>query len=110
MNRCKDYACFIVWFAGLGYIVLWALTVRANASAAQSLPPAFHVVGLLSALFVAARFAVIGLRRWRSRDEMATAADASADMATTRLSSRWKAPGTPTVKPRSQFGLRGLRD
>jgi cytochrome c oxidase assembly factor CtaG len=110
MNRCKDYACFIVWFAGLGYIVLWALTVHANASAALSLPPAFHVVGLLSATFVAAQFAVLGLRRWRNRDELEAGADASADSATTRLSSRWKAPAMPTVKPRSQFGLRGVRD
>src|SRR5450432_2674694 len=26
MNRIKDYAGFIGWFAGLGYIVLWPVT------------------------------------------------------------------------------------
>jgi hypothetical protein len=64
----------------------------------------------LSATFVAAQFAVLGVRRWRNRDELEAGADASADSATTRLSSRWKAPAMPTVKPRSQFGLRGVRD
>ena len=27
MNRIKDYTGFVGWFAGLGYIVLWPLTV-----------------------------------------------------------------------------------
>ena len=26
MNRYKDYICFVIWFAGLGTIVLWLLT------------------------------------------------------------------------------------
>lgn len=33
MNRCTDYIGFAVWFAGIGYAVLWPLTTDGNGGA-----------------------------------------------------------------------------
>ena len=110
MDRCKDYACFIAWFAGLGYLLLWAVSLHASVSgAALRLPPALHALGALSTMFVAVRLLLLAMRRRRS------AAVAAAAMPPDTLAARlgpqpWKAPaGAAAVKRRSQFGLRGTR-
>jgi len=114
MNRCKDYACFIVWFAGLSYMALWPLTAHgiggAGLGSAWTLPPTLHVIGLMASLFVLTRIAALALarlRRWRAAQPEATVAP---DLLAARLNARrWKAPTAPSVKPRSQFGLRGTQ-
>ena len=89
MNRIKDYAGFVGWFAGLGYIVLWPVTaadlggkpfgasifcqdgapglVDFLCKSAQPLhmPPGLHVLGFLSAMFVTIRLLVHAVRRTR---------------------------------------------
>lgn len=48
MNRVWDYIGFAVWFAGLGYIVLWLFGSPEH----LTLPPALRVIGVASAMFV----------------------------------------------------------
>jgi hypothetical protein len=48
MNRGRDCISFAVWFAGLGYIVMWLL----RSPDLLLLPPALHVLGGASAMFV----------------------------------------------------------
>ena len=79
MNRIKDYAGFAIWFAGLGYIVLWPLTspefggkpfgasifcrdgspsaldLLCNSAHPLQLPPGLHAMGILSAIVVMVR-------------------------------------------------------
>ena len=50
MNRVWDYVGFAVWFAGLGYIVMWLL----SSPDLLLLPPALHALGIASAMFVPA--------------------------------------------------------
>ena len=113
MNRCKDYVAFIVWFAGLGYIALWPLSAGGiggvGFGAAWTLPPTLHLLGLASAGFVSLRIVAMAVRRWRRL--RAAAPPLPPDQAAARLRPpRWQAPaGSQVVKPRSQFGLRGVR-
>ena len=110
MDRCKDYACFIAWFAGLGYLLLWAVSLHASVSgAALRLPPALHALGALSAMYVAMRFSMLAIRRWRSA--AVAAGTMPPDSVAARLGPQpWKTPaGAAAVKPRAQFGLRGTR-
>src|SRR5471032_287050 len=89
MNRIKDYAGFVGWFAGLGYIVLWPLTAAdlggkpfgasifcydgasgltnflCNTAHPLELPPGLHALGFLSALFVTTRLLMHAIRRTR---------------------------------------------
>jgi hypothetical protein len=101
MNRVCDYLGFVVWFTGLGYIVLWLV----GAPEHRLLPPALYGVGLLSATFVCVRLIVLAIRRWRVP---VAAADAGARAPATVLKPPPSAPTRPlrTVKPRSHFGLR----
>ena len=99
MNRVWDYVGFVIWFVGLGYIVLWLLGMADH----PMLSPALHAVGVLSAAFLAVRLAMLALKLRR----------ASAAAAVAVLPARMNAPPQrpsrplPTVKPRSHFGLRG---
>ena len=136
MNRIKDYAYFIGWFAGLGYIVLWPLTapemggrpagasivcrdnalsaldLLCNSSHSVQLPPGLHALGFLSALFVMIRLLLYALQRSRRAGRGNEAAATSID--TQRLKivipppQRKRRPPLPPVKPRSHFGLRGV--
>ena len=136
MNRIKDYTGFAAWFTGLGYIALWPVTspdlggrpfgatifcrdgalelldMLCNSPHPLRLPPALHMLGFLSAVFVAVRLLVYAVRR-RRRAAAARAAKASALIvrlpATTQTPVRRKpAPARRLVKPRAHFGLRGM--
>ena len=135
MNRIKDYIGFALWFAGLGYIVLWPVTspdlggkpfgasifcrdtpisvldFLCNSALPLQLPPNLHVLGFLSALFVAVRLLLYALKRSR-RAVGPRAADSSA-----LVMQRPDAVPPPRqkpvrvlrpVKPRTHFGLRGM--
>jgi hypothetical protein len=102
MNRVGDYIGFVVWFVGLGYIVLWLVAMIAE----PILPPALHAVGLLAACLVAVRLFVLAHTRRRAP---AGVPAAHARMPATSLESSGKAEARPlrSVKPRNHFGLRG---
>ena len=105
MNRVWDYAGFIVWFMGLGYIVMWLIGSPEH----RMLPPILHMVGLASATFVAVRLLLLAIARWRVPVSVARAA-AGARTSDAVLKPPQKATRPlPTVKPRSHFGLRGTR-
>ena len=132
MDRCRDYFSFAVWFAGVGYAVLWPFTAvghgsdlfgasmvcgRANGGITAalcalphllSLPVGLHVLGLAAAMLVAARLARRLLRRWRSRPTVipAAALDMGLPGAIPAGPVRAMRP-MRKVKPRRHFGLRG---
>lgn len=126
MNRTREYICFAVCFAGLGYIVLWPVTANeAGASFGGSmfcvdaapdwlgflcqsaqplrLAPGLHVLGFMSAVFVAISAVAGSVKRSRRRALPASAALQLADAPVCK-------PRRPLskVKPRTNFGLRGV--
>ena len=102
MNRVWDYAGFVVWFMGLGTIVLWLVGFGQ-----PMLPPTLLLVGLASATFVAVRLLLLAIARWRVPFGVARAsAAARAPAAVIKAPPKPMRP-LPTVKPRDQFGLRG---
>ena len=104
MNRVWDYAGFVVWFIGLGTIVLWLV----GSSEHPMLPPALLLVGLASATFVAVRLLLLAIARWRVPFSVArAAAGARAPDAVIKPPPPKPVRPLPTVKPRDQFGLRG---
>ena len=107
MNRVWDYAGFVVWFMGLGYIVMWLI----GSPEYRMLAPAFHLVGLASATFVAVRLLLLAIARWRVPMSVArAAASARAPDAVLKAPPQEPARALPTVKPRNHFGLRsGVR-
>ena len=114
MNRCKDYACFVAWFAGLSYMALWPLTAHGmggvGLGADWKLPPTLHVLGLIASLFVLARIAAIAVARLRRRRAAQPEPAVAPDLLAARLNARrWKAPAAQSVRPRAQFGLRGTQ-
>jgi hypothetical protein len=128
MNRCKDYFCMAIWFAGLATIALWLVTsphaggrllgdhlfCRADAFAplgrlcfsAHPLPLPLQALGAICAFVVIAQTLMKALRRSRPpRAETNVAAPAPVDGSALQ---RWQAPRRITsVKARSHFGLRG---
>lgn len=137
MNRIQDYLNFSVSFSGLGYIGMWplstpdaqghlfgaALVCRDGGFAPLiflcdlphplQMSPALHLLGLLAAAYVAARFVLRALRRTRRR-RAATALDAAllaARLPAVMVQPRPPKPPPclPPVRPRAQFGLRGLQ-
>jgi hypothetical protein len=128
MNRCKDYFCFAVWFAGLATIALWLVTsphaggrllgdhlfCRADAFAplgrlcfsVHPLPLPLQALGAVSAFVVIAQLLLKVLRRPRPpRAEVSVPAPAPVGGGTHQ---RWQASRHITsVKARSHFGLRG---
>jgi len=137
MNRIKDYAGFVGWFAGLGYIVLWPVTAAdlsgkpfgasifcyddspsvmhmlCNSAHPLHMPPGLHVLGFLSSLFVTTRLLVYGVARSRraakARASLAAASAAQAATEPPPPPLRKPMPQRPQVKPRTHFGLRGMR-
>ena len=136
MNRIKDYIGFAIWFAGLGYIALWpitspdmggkpfgafiicgdtplgALDFLCHSALPLQLPPNLHVLGFLSALFVMVRLLLYALKR-SHRVVVTPTVDISALLAHlpgTIPSLRRRKPlrRHRPVKPRAQFGLRGM--
>jgi len=134
MNRIKDYARFVIWFAGLGYMALWpvsspdlsgkpfgasivcqdgALALLAslcNSAHWLELPPALHAMGSLSAIVVAVRLLFYAFKRWRrlAGTGVAQVTAPAAPMPAAAAPS-WRNPAHPLrpVKPRTHFGLRG---
>jgi len=103
MNRVWDYAGFVVWFVGLGYIVMWLIASPEH----RMLPPALHMVGLASATFVAVRLLLLAIARWRVPVSVARATAAARAPTAVLKSPQKPARPLPTVKPRNHFGLRG---
>ena len=104
MNRVWDYAGFVVWFMGLGTMVLWL----AGLFGQPMLPPALLLVGLASATFVAVRLLLLAIARWRVPFGVArAAAGARGPAAVIKPPPPKPARPLPTVKPRDHFGLRG---
>jgi hypothetical protein len=136
MNRIKDYAGFVGWFAGLGYIVLWPVTstelggkpfgasifcrdsspsmldLLCNSANPLHLPPGLHALGFLSAVFVTIQLLYYAIRRSRGTNRQ-SAAKPSSPVAPTQIvlprprKQNFKPPLRP-VKPRTHFGLRGI--
>jgi hypothetical protein len=134
LHRLRDYLGFIVWFAGLGYIVIWPLAASGNGGLPfgaavlctgvtsgvlellchsvhpSALPLPFHVLGALSVIAISFKVLHYGLSRaWRGHAGVAR-------LAATRAPGAAAAPlppsvlrSLPRVKPRSHFGLRGAR-
>jgi len=136
MNRIKDYTGFVGWFAGLGYIVLWPLTVDnlsgkpfgvsifcsdgplsvpdflCNSAHPLRMPSGLHVLGVMSAVFVTVRLVVYAFRRSRrtagARASKATLPPERISAVLPRLPQRKPAPPRRKVEPRTHFGLRGM--
>jgi hypothetical protein len=100
MNRVWDYIGFAVWFAGLGYIVLWLLGSPGH----LVLPPGLQAVGVASAMLVPVRL----LLRVVSRRRGAPAAQPRKAAAVLRPPRRKSSYPLRSVKARSHFGLRGV--
>ncbi len=130
MNRVRDYIQFAVCFAGVGYIVLWPFTAHDGPIAAfaaswicggnfmtdaicrlphpLTLAPGLHLIGLVSALAVVAHCVwrrLIQLRPAKPTAKRALPADAV--VSRPRISATLIERPRP-VKPRRQFGLRGV--
>lgn len=129
MNRIKDYTGFAAWFVGLGYLVLWPITADeiggvsfgasilcregssvwlgflCNSTPALRLPPGLHALGFMSATYVSARFLVGAVKRSRRVSPSVAPVARNADPPPP---SRKPRPPLRYVKPRTQFGLRGV--
>jgi hypothetical protein len=133
MNRILDYVGFAAWLFGIGYIVLWSLTLFDHGAPFTAslvcsvsplawlchlpnpltLPPALQVIGLFSAGWVCLRLtlrAIARLRRVRAyRAGAVSTLNSRMPAAVLRPSRRNTILPLRQVKPRSHFGLRGTR-
>jgi hypothetical protein len=101
MNRVWDYISFAVWFAGLGYIALWAV----GPSEQLMLSPGLHAAGMGAAMFVPVRLLMRAVSRRRLAAQNAPhPRNPAAVLRTPRHKPAY--PYRP-VKPRNHFGLRG---
>jgi hypothetical protein len=103
MNRVWDYIGFAVWFAGLGYIVMWLL----RSPDLLLPPPALHMLGVASAMFVPVRLLLRAMSRRRAAPDAVAARKPAAVLRPPRRKSSYP---LRSVKPRSHFGLRGTPD
>ncbi len=106
MNRVWDYIGFAIWFAGLGYIVLWLLGSPDH----LALPPALHAIGVTAAMLVPVRLVLRSVRRRRAAAAAKPVVRARKPAAVLRPQRRKSAYPIRQVKPRSHFGLRGVPD
>lgn len=105
MERLKDVAAFGIWFLGLSYIAMWAVTGPLNRAMAvdvrpETLSPLLHLAGSVAAVIVCARLLPIAVR---------TARQPPADMPKPRPRFRKPDPTVKRIKARDHFGLRGLQ-
>lgn len=137
MNRIKDYTNFAAWYVGLGYVVLWPVTsngiggkpfgaailcdesaralVNLLCASARPLqmPLGLHALGFLSSVFVTIRLIHFAIRRSRRRPGVTVPISfepPGQPLAAPVPPPRRRKPAPPVrpVKPRNQFGLRGL--
>jgi hypothetical protein len=127
VNRVRDYCGFAIRFVGLGYIVLWPVTAPASlmqsgpgrASAPLwhylchgphvfSLPPGLHLIGMVCVACLAVRMIMRPLARRRQGEQRAVMPAARLSAAVPRQPRHKPLGPHRTVKPRSQFGLRGM--
>ena len=131
MNRIKDYAGFVGWFAGLGYIVLWPITAAdlggkpfgasifcydgassltdllCNSAHPLHMPPSLHALGFLSAAFVTIRLLLHAIRRTRRAANSSISPTVRIPATLAQVPQRKPAPRRQPIKPRTHFGLRG---
>jgi len=105
MERLKDVAAFGVWFLGLSYIVMWAVTGPLNRAIAldvrpETLPPWLHLAGSVAAIIVFVRLLLTAVRSARKPP---------ADLPKPRPRFRKPEPTVKRIKARDHFGLRGLQ-
>ena len=129
MNRIKDYACFATSFAGLGYIVLWPITASESGGAPIGgsmlchdgsagwlgilcdgahplrLPAGLHALGSISAVLAVARLLTCLHKRSRRPVPQAPRLPIAQD----NPAPRKRSPPLQRIKPRTEFGLRGVR-
>ena len=134
MNRVREYSGFAVWYAGLGYFVLWPLSspdpsgrrfgasilcgddgpgpleFLCSSAHPLTLPPTLHAVGFLAALVVVAQLVLRAVRRWRQAPGAEALEAAPTAPRSAAPAPAWRNPDRPSVKPRSHFGLRGAPD
>jgi hypothetical protein len=127
MKLVRDYLGFAVWFAGIGYVVLWplaeagdgmpfggsyvcvagVLSVLCGFDHPLTLPPALHVLGALLAVVVVGRLARRLLRRLRRPAHIHTATpDPGLPVAVSPPARRLLLRLPRQVRRRSEFGLR----
>jgi cytochrome b561 len=99
MTRVWDYISFAIWFAGLGYIVMWLLGSPDH----LTLPPALHAIGMTAAVLVPVRLFLQIVKRRR-----AAPAIPRQPAAVLRPVRRKAVYPVRAVKPRSHFGLRNV--
>ena len=107
MNRLRDYGGFIGWFAGLGYILLWPVTATYSAHPLE-LPPGLHLLGFSSALFVTARLLVHAIKRIRRAVGKVARLQVNPAAIAPPVERKLR-PVRRVVKPRKEFGLRGVQ-
>jgi hypothetical protein len=103
MTRVWDYISFTIWFAGLGYIVMWLLGSPHH----LVLPPALHAIGVAAAVLVPVRLLLRIVKRRRAAAGAVLAVPPHR-VAVLRPPRRKASYPVRTVKPRSHFGLRGV--
>jgi hypothetical protein len=124
-NRTKDYIAFALWFAGLSYLALWLVATRDHGLAIcrslpplihracevirdPALPPGLHAVGLLAVTVVSmhAGWLIVraARRRWQRKDSPSNPAPVAEPVPPAEM--RWMLRSN--IKPRRQFGLRGV--
>jgi hypothetical protein len=129
MSRVKDYAQFAAWFAGLGYVVLWPLitldhdgvpfgspllcrpvatlfALACDPAHAPVLPGSLHALGLVCAIFLTLHLVVMA--RQRSVRRRIASGDLPKPLVLMMPRLRRRKPPLARVKPRKQFGLRGM--
>jgi hypothetical protein len=132
MNRIKDYAGFVGWFAGLGYIVLWPITAAdlggkpfgasifctegasrltdllCNSAQPLHMPAGLHVLGFLSAAFVTIRLLLYAIRHTRRAAGGPISPAVRIPAALAQAPRQKPVSRRPPIKPRAHFCLRGM--
>jgi hypothetical protein len=105
MERLKDWAAFGVWFLGLSYIAMWAVTGPLNRALAldvhpEMLPPSLHLAGLVAAITVFVRLLLVAIRSARRPP--------AGEPPKPHRRVRRPDPTVRKIKARDHFGLRGI--
>jgi hypothetical protein len=104
MTRVWDCISFAIWFAGLGYIVMWLLGSPGH----LVLPPALHAIGVAAAMLIPVRLLLRIVKRRRAGPGVVPVVDTRQSAVILRPPRRKATYPIRAVKPRSHFGLRGV--